>query len=317
MKRKSLLATLMTVASFQLYQVQAQTTFDGININNGQNIVFKGFNNGVNDPTDAGDVVFQKANGDELTRIRSIYDAATGLASICFSSSPLINATFLFTGEGNLGIGNTVPKSRLEVQPPVGNISTGIFHSTGGQSYGHALALVTDNPTGDDPKLLFSYRNRQKQWALGGNHNTSNFNILEDGGDGYYGTGFGIARMTFLPGGNVGIGTSNPQAKLAVEGNILAKEIKIKTDINVPDYVFEPDYNLKSLEEIESYVKQHKHLPEIPAAKQIQTDGLNLAEMNLLLLKKVEELTLHAIDNEKKRNELEKKVSKLEQLLTK
>ncbi|MCY1250640.1 hypothetical protein D9M72_642960 [compost metagenome] len=68
---------------------------------------------------------------------------------------------------------------------------------------------------------------------------------------------------------------------------------------------------------IEDYVKAHKHLPEIPSAKEIQKDGLDLAEMNLLLLKKVEELTLHAIENEKKRNELEKKVAKLENLLTK
>ncbi|WP_147421013.1 hypothetical protein [Sphingobacterium siyangense] len=117
--------------------------------------------------------------------------------------------------------------------------------------------------------------------------------------------------------GNVGIGTNSPMAKLAVDGNILAKEIKVKTDITVPDYVFEPDYELNSLAYIADYVKTNKHLPEIPSAKEIKKDGLDLAEMNLLLLKKVEELTLHAIENEKKRNELEAKVSKLEQLLTK
>jgi len=117
--------------------------------------------------------------------------------------------------------------------------------------------------------------------------------------------------------GNVGIGTDSPMAKLAVDGNILAKEIKVKTDITVPDYVFEPDYELNSLAYIADYVKTNKHLPEIPSAKEIKKDGLDLAEMNLLLLKKVEELTLHAIENEKKRNELEAKVSKLEQLLTK
>ncbi len=80
-----------------------------------------------------------------------------------------------------------------------------------------------------------------------------------------------VSRFNVL--GRVGIGTVNPQADLSVNGNILAKEIKVKTDIAVPDYVFEPDYKLKSLEDIESYVKENKHLPEIPSAKQIQADG--------------------------------------------
>ncbi|MGJ1457980.1 hypothetical protein [Sphingobacterium multivorum] len=93
-----------------------------------------------------------------------------------------------------------------------------------------------------------------------------------------------VSRFNVL--GKVGIGTADPQADLAVNGNILANQIKVKTDISVPDYVFEPDYKLKSLEEIESYVKENKHLPEIPSAKQIQADGLDVAEMNLLLLKK-------------------------------
>ncbi|WP_257668268.1 hypothetical protein [Parapedobacter tibetensis] len=105
--------------------------------------------------------------------------------------------------------------------------------------------------------------------------------------------------LYILPNGNTGIGTIDPQAKLAVDGNILAKEVKVKTDITVPDYVFEPDYELPTLQYIESYVKEHKHLPEIPSAADIQRDGLDLAEMNLLLLKKVEEITLLLIEKEK------------------
>ncbi|MBK1442517.1 hypothetical protein JHJ32_21135 [Parapedobacter sp. ISTM3] len=113
--------------------------------------------------------------------------------------------------------------------------------------------------------------------------------------------------------GRVGIGTASPQAKLAVDGNILAKEVKVKTDITVPDYVFEEGYELPTLSEIAAYVKQHKHLPEIPSAKDIENNGLDLAEMNLLLLKKVEELTLHLIEKDKENKFLQDRLSTVEQ----
>ncbi|WP_333625489.1 hypothetical protein [Sphingobacterium siyangense] len=99
--------------------------------------------------------------------------------------------------------------------------------------------------------------------------------------------------------GSVGIGTTAPKAKLAVNGNILAMEIKIKTNISVPDYVFDPGYQLPTLSSIEEYVRKNRHLPEIPSASEIQKDGIDLTAMNLALLKKVEELTLHLIAKEK------------------
>ncbi len=116
--------------------------------------------------------------------------------------------------------------------------------------------------------------------------------------------------------GKVGIGTANPQADLSVNGNILATEIKVKTDISVPDYVFEPDYKLKSLEEIESYVKLNKHLPEVPSAKQIKADGIDLAGMNLLLLKKIEEMTLHLIEKDKVLKQVIERLEKSETVLS-
>lgn len=116
--------------------------------------------------------------------------------------------------------------------------------------------------------------------------------------------------------GNVGIGTLSPQAKLAVEGDILAKEIKVKTDITVPDYVFQDSYELASLEEVERYIKANKHLPEVPSAAEIKKDGLDLAQMNLLLLKKIEELTLYIIEQnkqlEKVRKSADNKINRLQ-----
>ncbi|WP_304064827.1 tail fiber protein [Pedobacter glucosidilyticus] len=104
--------------------------------------------------------------------------------------------------------------------------------------------------------------------------------------------------------GNVGIGTSTPDEKLTVKGKIHAEEVRVDLNVPGPDYVFEQDYQLKSLPEIQAFIKENKHLPEVPSAKEMQEKGINLSEMNMLLLKKVEELTLHLIDQNKALREL-------------
>jgi hypothetical protein len=99
--------------------------------------------------------------------------------------------------------------------------------------------------------------------------------------------------------GNVGIGTQSPDAKLAVKGTVHSQAVVV--DLNggiAPDYVFETGYNLPSLETVKSYIGKHHHLPEVPSAKQMESKGINVAEMNLLLLKKVEELTVYLINQE-------------------
>ena len=100
--------------------------------------------------------------------------------------------------------------------------------------------------------------------------------------------------------GVVGIGTTNTQGfKLAVNGGILAEEVKVITDVPASDYVFEPDYKLKSLNEIKTYVETHKHLPEVPSAAEFKRDGYKVGQMDDLLLRKVEELTLYVIELQK------------------
>lgn len=111
--------------------------------------------------------------------------------------------------------------------------------------------------------------------------------------------------------GNIGIGTSltvnNPNGyKLAVNGTIGAKEVKVEnTSTTWPDYVFKKDYKLMPLNELETYLDQNSHLPDVPSASEVEKNGINLGEMDAALLKKVEELTLYMIEQEKRIKALE------------
>lgn len=123
--------------------------------------------------------------------------------------------------------------------------------------------------------------------------------------------------------GKIGIGTKTPDELLTVKGKIHAQEVLV--DLNgavAPDYVFEsyflgsseikPQYTLLSLDEIAAYVEKYYHLPGVPSAKEMEKEGLSLKEMNLLLLEKIEELTLYAIEQQKEIDALKEKVSKIE-----
>ncbi len=106
--------------------------------------------------------------------------------------------------------------------------------------------------------------------------------------------------------GNVGIGTGKPKEKLTVNGKVLAKEVIVTKDPAYwPDYVFAPGYEMMSLAELEAYVNEHHHLPDVPSAKEIGEHGISLGEMNAILLQKVEEMTLRMIEMEKRIQELE------------
>lgn len=109
--------------------------------------------------------------------------------------------------------------------------------------------------------------------------------------------------------GNVGIGTNPGTYKLAVLGAIRAQEIVVDTGWS--DYVFDDDYRLASLSEVEAHIKTKKHLPGIPSATEVAERGVSVGEMQSKLLAKIEELTLHQIEQEKKIQALSAEVSEL------
>ena len=203
----------------------------------------------------------------------------------------------------NVGVGTSNPGFPLE-------ISTNQTSTSPTLSASFPLSLVnrslvtnsmvgiqfkpTDGLTAGAGSLGFQFTDPQ--------NNRGRFFISTRGASGY------LERLSVGEDGNVGIGTTSPDSKLTVKGNIHTQEVKV--DLNgavAPDYVFEKDYALTSLEELKAYIDQNKHLPEVPSAKEMEEDGVNLKEMNLLLLKKVEELTLYLLKQEQRIRTLESK----------
>jgi hypothetical protein len=120
--------------------------------------------------------------------------------------------------------------------------------------------------------------------------------------------------------GKIGIGTKTPDELLTVKGKIHTQEVLV--DLNgavAPDYVFEtyfkgfsnlnPDYNILSLKEVDEFIKKNHHLPKIPSAEILEKEGMSLKEMNLLLLEKIEELTLYTIEQQKEIEALKNAIS--------
>ncbi|NVM62171.1 hypothetical protein FHW88_000447 [Mucilaginibacter sp. SG538B] len=266
---------------------------EGSNVNDGALFLVGGVNAGF-------------GGGATLAGIKTI--AGDGGQYNLFKVQNAGGVKFLINGSGSLGIGTGFPQTKLHVNVTNNglNIIGGFQNANGTQTGGNAVGFGFVNEAEGTWWKAAIVHERTGDYGIGSlkflvNNSTDNSSVsLTD------------AKMTILSSGYVGIGTTTPRESLSVNGNIRAKQIKVES-ANWPDYVLKPTYQLPSLAEVKSYIDQNQHLPEIPSVDEIAKNGLNVGEMNKLLMKKVEELTLYAIENEQKDKEKDKLLTALQE----
>ncbi len=195
---------------------------------------------------------------------------------------------------GNVGIGTTTPRGKLDVK--------------GGNIWLVDDQTVTSaclNAPGDFRLVPRANSVSYLQARRGNNSGSTELQIRT------WNNGVATEAIRVNSIGNVGIGCTNPQSKLSVNGTINATKVEITVTVPCSDHVFEKDYNLRSLEEVETFVKENKHLPEVPSAAEFKENGYSVGEMDDVLLRKVEELTLYIIEQQKLIEQLQSEVKGL------
>lgn len=166
------------------------------------------------------------------------------------------------------------------------------------------------NNRNDYTRMRFvAVQNANSEFVLMDKTQTTHFEVIDD-----------VAGNAYLrmPKANsfVTIGTNSfsdgaEVYRLSVNGNMRARRVKVYT--TWADYVFEKDYKLPTLEEVEQHIKEKGHLQDIPSAKEVEANGIELGEMNKLLLQKIEELTLYMIDHKKENEKQSQLIKQLEE----
>ncbi len=191
------------------------------------------------------------------------------------------------TGEGNVGIGTNNPGTALTVA----SCSADVLELHGNCNGQSNLKFTSDNYNGS--------------WWIATKLASTNASDAM-----YFGNEDNGTHMMIDGGGNVGIGTLDPKYELSVNGTIQAKEIRVETGWS--DFVFEDNFRLRPLAEVEQYIKENKHLPDVTPASEIQAEGLQVAKGMTQMMQKIEELTLYVIELKKDNDALRTQLNNLE-----
>ena len=232
------------------------------------------------------------------------------LSLICFQiAQAQPNYSSLFLANQNTTGATQTPLSLGNWSSPTTTPSFYFNTSDNGTSYldvhstrwGSSVSFTRDDPNGSHTMMNLFGTNGQS--ALLSLYNTSNQVAVQ----------FSAQGTTYFTGGAVAIGTTNPGTnQLAVQGTIATNKIIVTQQNPFPDFVFDPRYHLPSLDSLSGYIKNNHHLPDLPSAENVARNGLDLGSSQVVLVKKIEELTLYLIGQDAEIKKLKQQNQELE-----
>jgi hypothetical protein len=237
-----------------------------------------------------------KQAGTEYWHTGILYDEAGNQKYSIGTANTFSSSKLTIQSDGNIGIATNDPQAKLQI----GNLTGADKRIMIPGAYNFERLNLTMGANGNGELEFVTHSNGE---SSGGVKLYS-----PDGAHLYFQTALATTsysslnyqtKMTLTNGGYLGIGTTCPQTALDVAGTIRAKEVKVEL-FSGCDFVFKEDYKLMELKELEQFVKTNQHLPEVAPEKEMVENGVNMKELQMKLLQKIEELTLYTIEQNKK-----------------
>jgi len=234
-------------------------------------------------------------------------------------------------GNGNIGFGEIDPSDKVEIKRNGGGLD--LTH-TNNASFSSIEAFENETNQGAIQFVgtAFGAPVRRNSIEIVNRATLGSVDV-------YTQNNFSLPKLRVQADGNVGIGLNNPAVKLhvngdsrvngtlaigientaipteyrvGIDGKVICEELKVKNSNAWPDFVFATNYHLMPLEKLEKFIQKNSHLPEIPSAKTVSEEGIELGKMNAKLLQKIEELTLYLIELKHQNEKLTDRVANLE-----